>query len=41
LEPLLANRIGRLEDVPLNQPDVLDILPPEDLARPAALRKFQ
>jgi hypothetical protein len=41
LEPVLANRIGRLEDVPLNQPDVLDVLPPEELARPASFRKNQ
>ena len=36
--PVPADRIARLDDVPQSLPDVLDILPPEELAEPAAMR---
>ena len=41
LGPLPADRIGRLDDVPRTMPDILDVLPEEELATPAVLRTVQ
>lgn len=36
--PVPAERIARVDDIPQTLPDVLDILPPGELAEPAAYR---
>lgn len=36
--PVPADSISRVDDIPQTLPDVLDVLPPQELAEPAVLR---